>query len=897
MWDTMIRIKEAKRALQDGRLEEAYRLASHPGVQEHRRARDIREKAMRDIYSRAVKHKEAHNLSQAYLDVNLVLTGGERSDKAVRLAGDIRKALEDRRELDQFHGDLLREARSLSDRGELVQVQRLLAPFQGESKAAEGLLKQIEIRVKECQESLSRATKHVNKGDLERGRELLDTARRLHAGAPEIGELEQQIHGREAESRVEKAMALHQEGDLDAAWEELRYAEAWSPTIRDGKGYRKVRDAVRKQHVERLHNDLEEGRFEAARGSADRLVEFLDDIPELTEWMQSLSNLTRAQELRARGEHGLATQLVSRGAKSKPLAKVSDRLLKEIKKEEEAVLSACALANKHVVEGDLRKALGELQSVLAKHPRHQDLRDQLQRIETQLRKGSEVLQSANEALNRSDIYQARKICCDLVTRPGFSAQGEELLARVKNTLEEVNLKMIRAEVALQGADSKRGDLEEALIGVQAGLEVVRDHASGPELVVRLKDAMESLIEAERGDSHKRMDDQDGALSCFARAAQLWPSNATLALQHASLAGRMGAQKLVESERLLQRGETSQASDLVKEALALLPSQSADKRRAGALNVSIEQASLEGEALLTAARDRAARGQYDEAESALRDLERVCPGHRDAKRMGEIISQGREAEAVTGGENRKDRAKEIEKLLLATARSREERDLVDNIRGRLARKRDFGGNDFLLRVEDGGEYLVLTGDSIRVGNVLESDVELPIMANISRVHARFERTRDFHHGERYRLVAEGGSRCFVNGKIIRQADLKHGDRIKLGSDLEMVFELPTEKSVSALLQLQGDFNVDGVDKIILMKPTGADGKILISSGKKSHVGVKTLSRDVEIYRRVDGPTAGGLVCTSLLGVEVDGRGGRAEENIHEGCEVRCGDLRFSVGARA
>lgn len=892
MWDTMIKIKEAKRALQDGRLEEAFRLASDPEVKDHRRARDIRERSLEKIYTRALEHQKTQNLSQAYLDVNLVLSGGERTDEAVRLAREIRESLEKRKELEKFHSDLLSEARGLLDRGELDQVQRLLEPFSKESPAVEGLRKQVEVRRTECEQMTSRGLKEIRKSELDKAKSSLASARRLNSANPNIEELEREILKSEGEQRLSRATDLHQGGDLDGAWDELRYADLVFPEIRESRSYKKIREATRKKLQDAFEKDLDAGRFEAARDAIHRLSEFEGELPDLPRWLESLEAVDRAQELRGQGQLRVSQKLLEAASKEFSRPKVCDKGAKELQKEIQETSDAEAAALKLVAEGAPQKAIQVLQNVVSHYPQNRGLRDQLHRVERVLRDGSELLQKANGLVHRGEYWGAREACLDLCGRPGFASTGQDLLKRIHSALDLAATKLAVAELALLNSTSGRGELEEARKNVSEVLELVRDHPGAQSVASRLDCAGQALTECERGEGHERLEDVEGSLGCYRKALQLWPENARLSVVEARLARRVGGFKLSESEKLYAQGETRLAADRVQEALALLPEASRERRRAGALQETIEKAKIEGEALLQVARDRAAKGQYREAEEALDHLDQRHPGHAEVRRTRRIIQRGRamEEESAAGSEN--GNAKE----LYSFSNSPEDRNLADRIRDRLRQGRG-GGKGFILRVEEGGEFLVLTSSDLTVGNILSKDVDLPIMANISRVHARLVRSRDFHRGECYRVLSQGGAKCFVNGKAVRDHTLQHGDRLRLGSDLEMIFELPTEKSVTAVLHLQGDFAVDGINKIVLMKPGGTDGKILLSSGTRSHVPVQCLKRDVEIHCTGGDGEVGQLICTSLAGVEVEGRGGRPEEKFHPGDVVQCGDLKFTVAHRA
>ena len=187
------------------------------------------------------------------------------------------------------------------------------------------------------------------------------------------------------------------------------------------------------------------------------------------------------------------------------------------------------------------------------------------------------------------------------------------------------------------------------------------------------------------------------------------------------------------------------------------------------------------------------------------------------------------------------------------------------------------------------------DTVRIGNIMGKELDLSIMASISTEHAEIRRTRSFHGGCKYEIEALPGKDCYVNGRPVDVETLAHGDCIRLGEDLEMVFRLPSAKSKTALLELGSGFEIDGIRQVLLMLPGGREGRIVVSRGNDAHISVSNAERAVELYRPSDGRHAGELVCHSHTGVKVDGSGGAAEERLYPGCYVECGPCRFSVEA--
>jgi tetratricopeptide (TPR) repeat protein len=784
MWDTLIRIKEAKRALDDGRLEEAFRLASHPSINGHRKARDVREEALSRIYARALRHKSDHNLSQAYLDVNVVLEGKERSEDAVRLARELKTAMASREEADRFHADLVERAGNLVDGGELAEAERLLGAFSEESASARALLEQVRHRKQEVDKACASARKDLKRGALDEARRRLDEARRLDGRSDLVASLGEEIVALESRKSLDEAFSLVSSSRHDEAWAVYRMAVARQPSLEGEKEAQRLRKLVKEQAIRQLQDHLDQARFESAGLPLARLAELEGDLPDLQAWVQGMLAARRAEELRREGDLESAASLFEKAASLLPRSDAARRLEKEVRGEKEALSSLEVSVVRHVIDGEGPKAVAALEKFLVGAPGCVRARELLGWVEGRLRDGNERLASASEAFARSAPHEAMEILVDLAGRQELAESLRDLASRVEARLVDAAQKVAAIERILAAGRGSRGELEDARRELEALGVVASDHPRLGLLEGRLGQAFEALGHIEKGQALERQGELLRADESYERARGLWPESGKAHL----LSLRLSGQKELEEV-------------LAAQARALAP------------------------------------------------------------------TDGR------GGPGDGGRKKVLERPMSS---------------------KDLGGS-FFLRVEEGGELLVVTKDEVSIGNVLSREVDLPIMASISRLHARIERSADFHRGLTYRLVAEGNSPCSVNGRSVREATLSHGDRIGLGSDLAILFELPTEKSVSALLTLQGDFLADGVHRVLLMKPGGKDGRILLSSGSGSHVTVKGLSKEVEILSAQEGKP-GVLSCVSLHGVMVDGRGGRPEEQLHDGCCVQCGEVRFTVARR-
>lgn len=194
--------------------------------------------------------------------------------------------------------------------------------------------------------------------------------------------------------------------------------------------------------------------------------------------------------------------------------------------------------------------------------------------------------------------------------------------------------------------------------------------------------------------------------------------------------------------------------------------------------------------------------------------------------------------------------------------------------------------WMLRVEEAGDWLVHPGNSLLIGAVGGGVADLPIMAAINSRHARIER-----RGERYRLVLEPGAEGTRNYRRIEgSVDLQHGDRLKLGRSLEMRFRQPIEGNGTAVLHLEGDFQVHGCRRVVLAAEPGRDGAVVIGPGPKAHVELGQGADRVQLFRREVG---GDLFARSPHGVASGEAEPRPQVRIRPNATIRATRVAFFV----
>lgn len=151
--------------------------------------------------------------------------------------------------------------------------------------------------------------------------------------------------------------------------------------------------------------------------------------------------------------------------------------------------------------------------------------------------------------------------------------------------------------------------------------------------------------------------------------------------------------------------------------------------------------------------------------------------------------------------------------------------------------------FLLWIDGVGGYLVCLNPRVTFGQAVgDSPVDVPLFADLSRLHAEL-----YRDGEGY--VLESAREVLVNGTSVPRTVLRPGDRVTLGPTCQFQFHLPVPVSPTARLELVSGHRLPlAVDGVLLMADT-----LVLGPGAQSHV---TLPLDdvlasIVLFRGKDG----------------------------------------------
>jgi len=391
---------------------------------------------------------------------------------------------------------------------------------------------------------------------------------------------------------------------------------------------------------------------------------------------------------------------------------------------------------------------------------------------------------------------------------------------------------------------KSGRLEEAqrLLSQPAA----HNHRGAGELLLQLARAF-----VERGERQLGHDDAEGAWRDLHQAEHLQTAEKSCDRLRQALA-RLG---IAEVRALLQAGEPTRA----EEAVARLRQRSVRSPELQVLEEAVK-GWLE-------ARDLADRGEFPRALETVNRVRRLFAGslqalevfHGDLERrqqafagplvrLHEVTDAGRWREVLEVAGQVLAAAPQHAEALRARGRAWQAVEPVTVALGPRAGSAETDASigeglppRFLLWIDGVGGYLVCLGSRLTFGQAtLDARVDVPLVADVSRLHATLSRDAEGYVLEAVRSIQ-------VNGQAVTRALLQPGDRVTLGTSCQFRFHLPVPVSATARLDLVSGHRLPvAVDGILLMADT-----LVLADGVQAHVSVPDLKNPVVLFRHKDG----------------------------------------------
>ena len=187
------RLKAAENALRQGRLNEAYRIATTPDIREHRRGTALLKKLAERFVERAREHFAADRFAEALRDLDRAETGGVLIDRIRELRDQINTVANEAARQEQSRRDRLADARRRIADGSLQGGRRVLDAASEGDAAAVRMKRDIEMRDHEASEVFDQVRRLIRDGQWITAVERFAKGRALDPQDPACARLEAEL--------------------------------------------------------------------------------------------------------------------------------------------------------------------------------------------------------------------------------------------------------------------------------------------------------------------------------------------------------------------------------------------------------------------------------------------------------------------------------------------------------------------------------------------------------------------------------------------------------------------------------------------------------------------------------------------------------------------------------
>ncbi|MBL8755798.1 MAG: hypothetical protein JNK15_21050 [Planctomycetes bacterium] len=890
MFDRFIRMARAKKALREQRFEDALLLALDPVISRERAAEQVRNKAASELLDRGQRWVAAGDFVAAR-------AAAERVRAALGSAGaaDLLAAIDaaTARDLAAQHArrQAVGEARRAVAQGDLAGAEAALATA-GDADSVE--TQRVRAMLADRRQQAAAAGVAVDAalaaGQFEQALELLQRAEALDRDHPDVVAVRQRVAasaGAQLTATVAERLSAQ---DLAGAFAAYRQVATALPTKVASVAMRAVAAALGSAVRERVHSakDLESlvpvaravrtSGFEPDEAHAavvDAVLAAAD--AEGVAGLVSVAPGEAYRSLRAAAEAVGATGLVM----------AVDRRLALVCTDAEQIAAARASLER----GELDVARATLVAFLADHPLHEGARTELAMLERSFEALDLRLAEARTALKSGQLRQACAIAMSLQGAARVAADAAQVVAEARGRMGLVDRGLDEVRAALHGrATATQEGVRHCLLRLEALAKVQTDH----EELGRLAQAVASELEAlglceriSRALDGRSLEEVQAGVEALQQLQPRLLSQDRLQARWLDFADRIA--RMVEVALLAGRLDDVARSVACLRACAPVVA-GFEARIAGWDRVAAERRDKAAQ-LVQEAHARLAERDLAEAERLVEEARQQWlegdDGRRLADELARLRQQNNAIDRIESLARDRDFATAQQKLAALHTPSPLLRTRIYDMKLNLAKSQGLEGA-FLLRVDEGGERLVVRGEGVTIGNIRQNRSDLPVLAHVAGRHASIRRSMSFHGGMQDRVVAEEGE-VAVGGRQVKEHVLAAGDRVQLGPALAFAYQRPTTRSLTVALQLQGGFQIAGTDRILLMKDRGRDGRILMGPSADVHVRVARATGEVELFTTSSGQVR--VACAT--GGTIDGVVWKGEHPLAAGQMVEAAGITFHV----
>ncbi|HEX5053793.1 MAG TPA: hypothetical protein VFZ65_18580 [Planctomycetota bacterium] len=883
MFDRFIRLAKARKALREQRFADALLLASDPLIASDRRSEELKSEAAKRLVSRARQRLEAGDLGAARAELQR-LRGTIDSPEVDSLTAEINAAASGEAAALELARRHIADVRRLLDRGETAAARSMLASLGNDHLQVER--RQIELQLAErgrmAAAMCDRVRASLDTGAVEDAIDQLHRAEVCDLDAPEIATIRTEVvaaAGPHFAAMVREALRT---GDMAAALDRFRLATASLPRIAVSEPMVAARRSLDSELSARFAGaaSLAEA---SALAAACRRASF-DCAEPVAGLVQALS----LAHSRPTGEVTATVAGLEVAARAAGAAKLAHAVA--------GLVSAAATRDERLAEarrlldaGQLDVARNCLTRLLAEDPMHEGARRELDLVDQGLSDLDRRLAEVRSAARAGRLREACTAAVALAGSARVAAEAQQVVtdARARMALVERGLDEVR--VALHGrvAASPEG-VRHCLLRLEELAKVQVDHEDLPKVISAVRaecDALPVFEAAAAALDENRVDEALAAIGSLLPVREKILAPDRLDARWCTLADRLGQ----VAERALAGGRLT----IVERCAETMAGLTVVRAEFGARSTRLRQACVSrreaAEALVAKALESLDGRDLAEAERLAEEAQQQWAESADVRALSDRLLQlRRQSQALDRIEvltKERDYLGAQQKLAEMPPTQQLLRTRIYDMKQTLARAQGLEGA-FLLRVDEGGEQLVVRGETVTIGNVRQTRADLPVLANVAGRHASIRRSMSFHGGMQDTVVAEEGE-VRVRGTKVESHALEVGDRVDLGPAFSFVYQRPCNRSLSVGLVLQGGFQIAGTDRIVLMKDRGRDGRIVLGPAKNVHVRVPKATGEVEVFAANTGQMR--VFCDS--GGTIDGVPFRGEHPVAAGQLVQAGGMTF------
>lgn len=212
-----MRLRAAEKALRDGRIDEAYRLASAPDLREHKRGAAILAALNTKFLERARKHYRDDKFTEAMMDLDRAEAGGTELPEAKELRGYVKVVAAEQQRQNHSRHCRIDAAQQRIERGSLAAGRDLLEKAGPNDVVAKELRRQVDERAGDASRNVEHAERLLKAGQLSEAAQRIRRAKTIDAQGEAIARVEAQI----CDAVIKNASEALRDGNLHRASTEL----------------------------------------------------------------------------------------------------------------------------------------------------------------------------------------------------------------------------------------------------------------------------------------------------------------------------------------------------------------------------------------------------------------------------------------------------------------------------------------------------------------------------------------------------------------------------------------------------------------------------------------------------------------------------------------------------